>query len=344
MSTSNDLRTGRQCCFNLPPHTTFYVAVANTEHWVRTVHVLVNGVEAHPIAGGTSPIQLPANQDLAQVYTTGAADSTGMCTVCISANDTQQGVMLLGWYPPVVLGDGEFVNIGAEKDYQQETGFSDVVVTVYWKKTGSTPQPTPTPTPTPTFTPTPTPTSTPTQTPAPTPTPTPTPTLTPTPTPTPPATPVAPGLVWIRAYNGYYFKATGSSNTGAQLILAMPASEFNPNDPTFKFQLGYLNTSLPLISLQSIWNGLYLGNTARVGGTSLYALEADAPQPIPPDHEFHLESAGSGYYRLSTSQGYWEAVQWVPANEYYIDANPVPIVQAATYFSIIPATGPASRF
>ncbi|YBV94088.1 hypothetical protein M1D80_05445 (plasmid) [Phyllobacteriaceae bacterium JZ32] len=72
MSMSNDLRTGRQCCFNLPPHTTFYVAVANTEHWVRMVHVLVNRVEVHPIAGGTPPIQLPAEQDLAQIHANAA--------------------------------------------------------------------------------------------------------------------------------------------------------------------------------------------------------------------------------------------------------------------------------
>lgn len=47
--------------------------------------------------------------------------------------------MLLGWHPPAVVGESEFVNIGAEKDYATggtqyppEAGFNDVTVSVSW--------------------------------------------------------------------------------------------------------------------------------------------------------------------------------------------------------------------
>jgi hypothetical protein len=34
----------------------------------------------------------------------------------------------------VAIGKGLFVNIGAEKDYQQESGYSDAAVCVYWAR------------------------------------------------------------------------------------------------------------------------------------------------------------------------------------------------------------------
>ncbi|YBV97936.1 fucose-binding lectin II [Phyllobacteriaceae bacterium JZ32] len=124
---SPTLQTGRQCCFNLPSNTTFFVAAMNTEQWVRTVHVTIDGNEAQPIT-------LPANDNgLVQVYKSGAASPPNGSAVCIGINDSQSGPMLLGWYPPVAVADSEFVNIGAEKDHQSETGFNDAAVCVYWK-------------------------------------------------------------------------------------------------------------------------------------------------------------------------------------------------------------------
>ncbi|MCT7378063.1 hemopexin repeat-containing protein [Chelativorans salis] len=123
------LQTGRQCCFDLPPNTTFYVAAMNTEKWVRTVHVTIDGKEA-------KPVNLPAHDNgLVQVYKSGAGSPpSGKSGVCIGIDDSQSGHMLLGWYPPVVVADGEFVNIGAEKDYRKETGFNDAAVCVFWRK------------------------------------------------------------------------------------------------------------------------------------------------------------------------------------------------------------------
>ncbi|AOB32853.1 hypothetical protein AKI39_22075 [Bordetella sp. H567] len=58
--------------------------------------------------------------------------------ICIEVQDSQHGQMLLGWRPTTLVGDSEYVHIGAEKDYpsgsnyQPETRFNDVEVTVSW--------------------------------------------------------------------------------------------------------------------------------------------------------------------------------------------------------------------
>ncbi|WP_306715232.1 hypothetical protein [Burkholderia dolosa] len=124
--TPSGLRTGRKCCWDVPANTTVYVAAMNTEQWNRTVHVWIDGKEA-------TPISLPAgNNGVVHVYETGKTPSSNGNNFCISIDDSKAGEMMLEWYPPVAVGKGLFVNIGAEKDYQKESGYSDVAVSVYW--------------------------------------------------------------------------------------------------------------------------------------------------------------------------------------------------------------------
>jgi hypothetical protein len=121
-----DLQKSRQYSCDVPANTTIYIsAINNTNKLVRKVLVQIDGKEAAPILLPTS------GAGLVQTYKSG---STGKNSISILVEDSQGGQLTLGWYSPVTLGDGTFVNIGAEKDYQNETGFSDVVVSVYWDK------------------------------------------------------------------------------------------------------------------------------------------------------------------------------------------------------------------
>ncbi|HEY4296473.1 MAG TPA: hypothetical protein VGM85_08375 [Paraburkholderia sp.] len=111
----------------MPANTTLYVSATNAEQWVRTVHVFIDGKEE-------APISLPAGDNgRVQIYKTGPTPpSNGKNGFCITIDDSKAGEMLMKWYPPVAVGNGLFVNVGAEKDYQSESGFSDAAVCVYW--------------------------------------------------------------------------------------------------------------------------------------------------------------------------------------------------------------------
>ncbi|AOB32585.1 hypothetical protein AKI39_20370 [Bordetella sp. H567] len=79
-----------------------------------------------------TPLNLPAHGAVARAYTSGAGKPStgGKSTLCVSVSDTQNGQLNLGWLPPAVIGDGHFVNVGAQK--ADESGYSDVAVTVRW--------------------------------------------------------------------------------------------------------------------------------------------------------------------------------------------------------------------
>lgn len=79
-----------------------------------------------------SPINLPGNGAVAQMYKSGPGKPStgGKSTICISVTDTQNGQLKLEWLPPAVIGNGRFVNIGAQK--ANENGYSDVAITVRW--------------------------------------------------------------------------------------------------------------------------------------------------------------------------------------------------------------------
>lgn len=78
-------------------------------------------------------LQVPAAGAIAQAFTSGPGNANvgGKSTICIKVLDTSGATLNLGWNPPVRLGGGSFVNIGAEKP--GDTGYDDVAVTVYWK-------------------------------------------------------------------------------------------------------------------------------------------------------------------------------------------------------------------
>ena len=118
---------GRQCCWEVPANTTVYINAMNTREWTRTVHVQIDGKEA-------TPISLPTgNHSVAHIYKAAQNPPTGnKNSFCISIDDSQASQMMLKWYPPVTLGTGTFINIGADKDYQPETGYTDVAISVYW--------------------------------------------------------------------------------------------------------------------------------------------------------------------------------------------------------------------
>lgn len=132
-SPSPALTTGKKCCFDIPAHTDFTVAYTNEEKWTRTVMVYIDQKPASipvPVGHSTGSKNFVSGP--------GTATEGGKSRICIEIEDSQSGQMLLGWRPPVAVGDSKSIHIGAEKNYPSggdgstETRFNDMVVTVSW--------------------------------------------------------------------------------------------------------------------------------------------------------------------------------------------------------------------